>query len=146
MPSFSQIMPSMALIFSLSGCIAPMPVKSVDDPWIRGKIVSTGIPVAGIEVWLNHENQSACEKPKLKTITDAHGHFKFTGKMRSWTWVGWANNHDISGCIIAPEGPRSFGLRSINDPMVIEISCDIAKPPREMCEFDCGNDAFDGRC
>jgi hypothetical protein len=145
-PNFSQNMLGVILIFLLSGCIAPVPVKSVDDPWISGKIVSTGVPAAGIEVWLNHENQNACERPELKTLTDTHGHFEFAGKMRSWTWVGWANNHDISGCIISPDGPRLFELRSVNDPKLIEVSCDIAKTPREMCEYDCGIDAFDGRC
>ena len=134
------------LLLPLAGCVAPLPVKSVADPWIHGTISEAGVPVANIEVWLDHENGAACERPQFKTITNNKGKFEFDGRMRSWTWVGWANNHSVSGCILGPDGPMSFGLRAVNDPRMIQIDCDIAAGPKSRCKFDCGADEFRGRC
>ncbi len=135
-----------SLMISLAGCIAPLPVDSVADPWIRGTIVDNGKAAAGLEVWLDHENFNACENPELRTLTDKDGSFTFEGKTRTWTWIGWANNHYVSGCIITRDGPRSFGLVAINDPRSIEIECDIAKTSREMCSFSCDTGGLDDHC
>jgi hypothetical protein len=134
------------LVIPLAGCIAPLPVESVADPWIRGTIVNNSVAAASVEVWLDHEDDDACESPGMWTLTDADGKFSFEGKTRSWTWIGWANNHYVSGCIYTPDGPKSFGTIAVNDPRTIEIYCDVAKHPREMCSFSCDTDGFGERC
>ena len=134
------------LVSSVSGCIAPLPVKSVDDPWVHGTVVRNGAAAANLEVWLDHEGRGACESAVAKTVTDEDGRFEFVGKLRAWTWLGWANNHYVSGCILTPDGPRSFGVRAVNDPRVIEVHCDIALPARDMCTYACDVEGFDGGC
>ncbi len=131
---------------NLTGCIAPLPVKSVDDPWIRGTVTNNGAAVADVEVRLDHEDNDACENPGLQTVTDANGKFAFDGKMRTWTWLGWANNHYVHGCVLTADGPRSFGIKAVNDPQSIDISCDIANPPREMCSYSCDTEGLNDRC
>jgi len=133
------------LSLAVAGCIAPLPVESVADPWVRGTIVSNGIATANVEVWLDHQDNDACEDPGMRTRTDADGRFSFEGKMRTWTWLGWANNHFVHGCIITPEGARPFGIITANDPQQIEVECDTAKDPRQMCRFSCA-DGWNGRC
>jgi len=76
------------LLLTLTACIAPLPVKSVDDPWVRGRIENAGSGVANIEIWIDHEDYAACQDPKAKTVTDEDGNFEFPGDLRSWTWVG----------------------------------------------------------
>jgi hypothetical protein len=130
----------------LAACIAPLPVSSVSDPWVRGTIENEGVAAEGLEIWLDHDEFNACEYPGPRTITDADGKFSFEGKMRTWTWVGWANNHFVSGCILAHDGPRLFRIRIGNDPRTVVVNCDIAKPPQEMCSYSCDGGVIDDRC
>lgn len=146
MSSILKTVLSVVLVSSSTGCIAPLPVSSVDDPWVHGTIVRNGVAAANLEVRLDHEGRGSCESAALRTVTDEDGRFKFEGKLRSWTWLGWANNHYVSGCILTPEGPRSFGIMAVNDPRSIDVHCDIALAAREMCKYDCDSEGFGGRC
>ena len=136
----------MIVLLPLMGCVAPLPVKSVDDPWVQGRIESSGSGLANIEIWIDHEDYAACRKPKSKTLTDEDGKFEFPGQLRSWTWLGWANNHYVSLCVLGPDGAIPYGFVSINDPETIEITCELSKQLGEMCSFDCANKTIDGRC
>ena len=134
------------LMMPLAGCIAPLPVGSVSDPWVRGTIENDGVAAEGLEIWLDHDEFDACEYPGPRTLTDIDGMFSFEGEMRTWTWVGWANNHYVSGCILTPDGPRLFKIRATSEPRTIVVNCDIAKPPQEMCRYSCDGAGTDGRC
>jgi len=82
---------ALAISITLGSCVAPLPVKSIADPEVRGTIKENGIPKADIEVWVDHDDYDACYRPKVKTVTDSKDHFSFAGKIRSWTWLGWAS-------------------------------------------------------
>lgn len=134
------------LMMLLTGCIAPLPVGSVSDPWVQGTIKNDGVAAEGLEIWLDHDDFNACEHPGPRALTDADGKFSFEGKMRTWTWVGWANNHFVSGCILTPDGPRLFRIRATSEPRTLVVDCDIARPPQEMCSYSCDGHWSDDRC
>jgi hypothetical protein len=135
---------ALAISCCLVSCIAPLPVKSIADPAVRGKIVDRGIPQANIQVWVDHENSDACNQPQIKTLTDKDGVFFVEGKTRSWTWVGWANNHYVSTCIIGPNGPRATFIRAGMEPTVVNIDCDLAIEEWGFCAYSC--DGLNNKC
>ena len=110
-----------------------------------GTLLQSGKPIPGIEVRLRKGSPTACEQADIITRTDEAGRFSVPATYRRWSWLGWANNHSISGCVLLPSGPARFGLRAINDPTVIDVQCDFASPVEERCQFLC-TDGFDGRC
>lgn len=131
----------------LCGCIAPVPVDSVANPAIEGRITIKGRAAQAVEIWLDHEDYDACNKPKLKTTTDADGKFSFVAELRNWTWIGWANNHYVSICVLDTEGEKlQRNIRAVNAPEVIYLECDLAeKEHSTWCVETCSGSA-QNRC
>jgi hypothetical protein len=136
---------ALALLGPLTGCIAPLPVESIAEPAIEGRVVDATEPVAGLRVMLADERGKSCVMPLATTVTDANGRFSFPLKNRNWTWIGWANNHYIALCFPDQQGLRQFGMAAVNDPHRIDISCDISRATAPLCEARCA-DTFNGKC
>lgn len=143
-------MPVVVTITSLlSGCVLPpipIPQDRIIAPVVKGTIVDGIIVQKDIEVWVNYDGKKACDEPKFKTTTDENGQFYFEGEISSVTWIGYEPNyHDISVCVIGPDGSREKYIRTMYRPKAINLVCSISIKSGEFCSYTC-EESWQNKC
>jgi hypothetical protein len=113
------------------GCI-PWPHHEPDAPEFIGVVTREGQPVAGLPVLLATSEESLdCSQPRERTITDAHGQFRFERPERMH-WFIFMGDRITGWQVCFQHGdalePAWKGGAFFGGPALQRLSCEVFPP------------------